>query len=126
MTGDAFHAPALRLGFVPGLLITSVLQANNLSDIPGDRRAGVRTLAVRLGFDSARALYIGSLTLTYATIVGLVVIDLFGWPLLLVALTLPIACRRVQQARAADAEGNARLVDLAPQPLSCTCCSTSG
>lgn len=115
VTGDAFHAPAFWLGFAPGLLIASVLQANNLSDIPGDRRAGVRTLAVRLGFDSARALYLGSLTLTYATIAGLVVTDLFGWPLLLVALTLPIALRRAQQARAADAEGDARLVDLAPR-----------
>ncbi len=46
---DAFHAPAFWLGLAPGLLIASVLQANNLSDIPGDRRAG-GTLAVRLGF----------------------------------------------------------------------------
>ena len=115
VTGDAFHAPAFWLGLAPGLLIASVLQANNLSDIPGDRRAGVRTLAVRLGFGAARGLYFASLTLTYATVVALVAGGLFDWPLLLVLLTLPIAAQRVQQARTADAEGDERLFDLAPR-----------
>jgi len=115
VTGDAFHAPAFWLGFAPGLLIASVLQANNLSDIPGDRAAGVRTLAVRLGFGAARALFLGSLTLTYVAIVALVASGLFAWPLLLVLLTLPIALARVRQARAADAEGDGRLLDLTPR-----------
>lgn len=115
VTGDAFHAPAFWLGFAPGLLIASVLQANNLSDIPGDRAAGVRTLAVRLGFGAARSLYLGSLTLTYATVVALVATGLFDWPLLLALLTLPIAAQRVAQTRAAGAEGDERLVPLARQ-----------
>ncbi len=115
VTGDAFHAPAFWLGFAPGLLIASVLQANNLSDIPGDRDAGVRTLAVRLGFGAARALYLGSLALTYATVIALVATDQFGWPLLLALLTLPIAAQRVAQTLAAGAEGDERLVPLAPQ-----------
>ena len=50
ITGDAFSAAAFWVGLFPGLLITAVLEGNNLSDIPGDAAAGVRTLAVRVGF----------------------------------------------------------------------------
>lgn len=115
VTGDAFHAPAFWIGLAPGLLIAAVLQANNLSDIRGDRAAGVRTLAVRLGFVTARALYFGSLLLAYSTVVAVVAGGLFEWPLLLVLLTLPIAAQRVQQALSVDAEGDERLLDLAPR-----------
>jgi 1,4-dihydroxy-2-naphthoate octaprenyltransferase len=40
-----------------GLLITAILVVNNLRDIETDRRAGKRTLAVRLGAGGARAEY---------------------------------------------------------------------
>src|SRR3954447_11134782 len=66
LTGDAFYAPAFWVGLFPGLLITAVLEANNLSDIPGDSAAGVRTLAVRVGFDHARALFLTTFAATWA------------------------------------------------------------
>lgn len=42
-----------------GLLATAVLVVNNLRDIPGDRSAGKRTLAVVLGERRTRLLYAG-------------------------------------------------------------------
>ncbi|MAG54667.1 MAG: 1,4-dihydroxy-2-naphthoate octaprenyltransferase, partial [Planctomycetes bacterium] len=55
----------VQLGFVPGLawvaaipvgsLATAILVVNNLRDIDTDRRAGKRTLAVRMGQKGARA-----------------------------------------------------------------------
>ena len=41
-----------------GLLATALLVVNNLRDIPTDARSGKRTLAVRLGDGSTRALYV--------------------------------------------------------------------
>jgi 1,4-dihydroxy-2-naphthoate octaprenyltransferase len=104
LTGDPFHAPAFWLGFFPGFLIVSVLQANNAADIAGDSAAGVRTLAVRVGHPLAERLVVASLVLTYLTPVGLVVFGLFGPWGLLPMLTLPLA---VGAARAA-------LTDLTP------------
>jgi 1,4-dihydroxy-2-naphthoate octaprenyltransferase len=104
LTGDPFHAPAFWLGFFPGFLIVSVLQANNAADIAGDSAAGVRTLAVRVGHPLAERLVVASLVLTYLTPVGLVVFGLFGPWVLLPMLTLPLA---VGAARAA-------LTDLTP------------
>ena len=40
-----------------GLLASAILVVNNVRDIDTDRRAGKRTLAVRLGRERARALY---------------------------------------------------------------------
>ena len=104
LTGDPFHAPAFWLGFFPGFLIVSVLQANNAADIEGDSAAGVRTLAVRVGHPLAERLVVASLVLTYLTPVLLVVFGLFGPWVLLPLLTLPLA---IGAARAA-------LTDLNP------------
>ena len=42
-----------------GLLSTAILVVNNVRDIDTDRRAGKRTLAVRLGRERTRRLYAG-------------------------------------------------------------------
>ena len=48
-------------GCVAGFLACALLVVNNLRDIPTDRAAGKRTLAVRLGDRRTRWLYIGCL-----------------------------------------------------------------
>ena len=40
-----------------GLLASAILVVNNVRDLETDRRAGKRTLAVRLGRERTRALY---------------------------------------------------------------------
>jgi 1,4-dihydroxy-2-naphthoate octaprenyltransferase len=115
MTGDAFHAQAFWLGLFPGLMITAVLEANNLSDIPGDRAAGVRTLAVRIGFARARALFLATFTATFLVLPALVLAGLFSAWLLVPLLTLPIALSIARQARATGGSGDAALLTLAPR-----------
>lgn len=115
VTGDPFSAAAFFLGFVPGLLIAAVLQGNNASDILADGAAGVRTLAVRVGFGTARNLYIASLTLAYVAVVAIWVGDLFGPAILLPLLTLPIAAGLVRQAARAARPDDGTLATLAPK-----------
>jgi 1,4-dihydroxy-2-naphthoate octaprenyltransferase len=43
-----------------GLLAVALLMANNLRDIPGDRRSGKRTLAVRLGDAAMRKAFVAT------------------------------------------------------------------
>ncbi len=49
---------AVGCGVAMGCLATALLVVNNLRDIPGDTRAGKRTLAVRLGDRNTRTLYV--------------------------------------------------------------------
>ena len=115
VTGDSFSAQAFWLGFAPGLLIAAVLSGNNAADIEGDRAAGVRTLAVRLGFTRARLVYLVTLAGAFLTPVVLYATGLFGpWILLPLVLT-PLAFARVRQALGARVSDDGSLVTLAPQ-----------
>ena len=48
---------AFALSVPVGLLVSAILVVNNVRDIETDRRAGKRTLAVRLGRERARTLF---------------------------------------------------------------------
>jgi 1,4-dihydroxy-2-naphthoate polyprenyltransferase len=57
---------AFALSVPVGLLAASILVVNNVRDVDTDRRAGKRTLAVRLGRERARRLYAVLLVLAFA------------------------------------------------------------
>jgi 1,4-dihydroxy-2-naphthoate octaprenyltransferase len=90
---------ALALAIPVGLLASAILVVNNFRDIDTDRRAGKRTLAVRLGRERTRSLYAGIVYLAY---VLAPVTWLFGplkpW-VLLPWLTLPVAAPVVRTVR---------------------------
>jgi 1,4-dihydroxy-2-naphthoate octaprenyltransferase len=50
-----------------GLLASAILVVNNVRDLETDRRAGKRTLAVRLGRARTRALYTGMVAAAFVT-----------------------------------------------------------
>lgn len=52
-----------------GAIACAILVANNLRDIPGDIVSGKRTLAVRLGDNNTRVLYVALLVLALAMVV---------------------------------------------------------
>jgi 1,4-dihydroxy-2-naphthoate octaprenyltransferase len=82
---------AFALAVPVGLLASAILVVNNYRDIDTDRRAGKRTLAVRLGRERTKDLYA---TIVYGAYVLAPVTWLFGplkaW-VLLPWLTLPLA-----------------------------------
>ena len=57
---------AVLCGVPVGLWAVSLLMANNLRDIAGDKAAGKRTLAVRLGDRGTRMVYMAVLEASYA------------------------------------------------------------
>ncbi len=90
---------AFALAVPVGLLAAAILIVNNVRDIDTDRRAGKRTLAVRLGRDRTRTLFAGAVYLAYplAPITwGLG--PLRPW-MLLPWITLPLAVRLVRTVR---------------------------
>ena len=89
---------AFALAVPVGLLAASILVVNNVRDIDTDRRAGKRTLAVRLGRPGARTLYSLMLLVAYVTLIP-VVFPLSAWVLLPV-VTLPLAARLARTVRA--------------------------
>jgi 1,4-dihydroxy-2-naphthoate octaprenyltransferase len=93
---------ALALAVPVGLLAAAILVVNNVRDLETDRRAGKRTLAVRLGRPRARALFA-------AMVYGALLSAPLPWPLgsdeldtpwmLLPLLALPLAVPLVRTVR---------------------------
>jgi len=90
---------AFVLAVPVGLLAAAILVVNNVRDIDTDRRAGKRTLAVKLGRERARLLYAAMVYGAYVVaplpwLAG----SLSAW-LLLPWLTLPLAVKLVRTVR---------------------------
>jgi 1,4-dihydroxy-2-naphthoate polyprenyltransferase len=82
-----------------GLLASAILVVNNIRDIDTDRRAGKRTLAVRLGRERARDLYTAMLAVAFLTApVPWVFGSMSAW-LLLPWAAAPLALSLVQVVR---------------------------
>jgi len=88
IAADVFAACAI------GLLICTLLVVNNLRDIPTDIDAGKRTLAVKLGDQRTRILYVGFVVSTIALTV--VVAALTTWWLLLVLVSFALGIQPVR------------------------------
>ena len=90
---------AFALAVPAGLLASAVLVVNNYRDMDTDRRAGKRTLAVRLGRERTRTLYAA---MVYGSYVLTPVTWIFGqlspW-VLLPLLTVPLAAPVVRIVR---------------------------
>ncbi len=82
---------AFVLAVPVGLLASAILVVNNVRDIDTDRRARKRTLAVRLGREHTRLLYMAMVLGSYLALVPLVV-GLSVW-VLLALLSAPLAVR---------------------------------
>jgi 1,4-dihydroxy-2-naphthoate octaprenyltransferase len=82
---------AFGLAVPVGLLASAILVVNNVRDIDTDRRAGKRTLAVKLGRERARLLFTGMVVVAFAAPAAIWAAGgLSAW-LLLTLAALPLA-----------------------------------
>ncbi len=85
---ETFEAPALFAAVGVGALACAILVVNNLRDIPTDTVAGKRTLAVVLGADRTRGLYL-LLVLAAAAACVAVAVSTTWWALLGLGFLVP-------------------------------------
>jgi 1,4-dihydroxy-2-naphthoate polyprenyltransferase len=106
----SYYVQLERLDWLPaglsvavGLLSAAILVVNNVRDIDTDRRAGKRTLAVRIGRERTRGLYRALLVGAALALVLTVALNGGPWAALLGLLATPIAARiAATVARASD------------------------
>ncbi len=72
-----------------GALACAILVANNLRDLDGDRTAGKRTLATRLGDRNTRWFFVGLLACAAAGVVAIAALTTW-WALLGLVMVLPL------------------------------------
>ena len=90
LQANAVSATVVVAAVPVGLLVTAILVVNNLRDIETDRRAGKRTLAVRIGDRATRLQYMLLILGPYALTPVLWAMDAGAW-VFLAYISLPIA-----------------------------------
>jgi 1,4-dihydroxy-2-naphthoate octaprenyltransferase len=81
------------LSVAVGFLSTAILVVNNTRDIDTDRRAGKRTLAVRVGRERTRRLYLGLVAGSYVALLLTLALDGGPWWPALGLASVPLAGR---------------------------------
>ncbi|HTE67630.1 MAG TPA: 1,4-dihydroxy-2-naphthoate polyprenyltransferase [Actinomycetes bacterium] len=89
-------AAAVAASVPVGLGAVAILLANNVRDIDGDRLAGKRTLAVRLGRERARDLFAAVIAVVFASAA---LVGLARPPVLVTLAALPLAIPPVRLVR---------------------------
>ena len=104
---------AFALSVPVGLLASAILVVNNVRDVETDRRAGKRTLAVKLGRDRARRLFVAMTVLALITpVIVWLAGGLSAWVLLaLAAAPLAVPLARTVMTRSDGAALNGALAD---------------
>ena len=94
-----FSWESLVLSAPIGLIAAAVLVINNTRDIDTDRRAGKRTLAVRIGREHSRRMYAAMVVIAYPiALIPWIAGPLTAW-LLLPFLSLPVAVSLIRLVR---------------------------
>jgi len=83
-----------------GALVTAILVVNNLRDIDSDRRAGKRTLAVRIGPRATITEYVALIAVAYAVPAALVLGGAAVPIALLPLISLPLAIATIRESAA--------------------------
>jgi 1,4-dihydroxy-2-naphthoate octaprenyltransferase len=96
---EALAWEALVLAVPVGLLASAILVVNNVRDLETDRRAGKRTLAVRLGRERARTLFVAMIAGAFLTAPLPWLLDSLSPWLLLSWLAIPLAVPVVRLVR---------------------------
>ncbi|MGK2956160.1 MAG: 1,4-dihydroxy-2-naphthoate polyprenyltransferase [Solirubrobacterales bacterium] len=82
-----------------GFLSTAILAVNNTRDMDTDRRANKVTLAVRIGRDKARHLYVGLMLGAFVVLVFTITLSNGPWLALLGLLALPMTIKPIRSMR---------------------------
>ncbi|HZE18879.1 MAG TPA: 1,4-dihydroxy-2-naphthoate octaprenyltransferase, partial [Candidatus Angelobacter sp.] len=93
----ALSLDALLASIPVGSLSTAILVVNNVRDLEGDRDAGKRTLAVRMGRRATRLGYLVLLAAAYLTPLALLLAGRAAAWALLPFLTLPLALCEIRR-----------------------------
>lgn len=119
LTGN-YSSTALLTSIPLGLLVTGILQANNLRDLLYDRKAKIKTLATIFGEGFAKGEYLFLILGAYAVVVTLVILKVLTPWSLLVLLSLPPAIKNLNAIKGIKINETSKIVMLDAQTAQLT------
>jgi len=98
MTG-AFIINTLYISLPISFLVVNILHANNTHDIKNDKRAGIKTIPMLIGFDLSKKIYIINALMAYILIIVMIIIKILPLWSIIVLITFIIAWKNISKIK---------------------------
>ncbi len=103
LTGEVADWRVFVVAVPLGLMVTSILHANNMRDILDDGKAGTFTVAGLIGFEPSKIYYTLLLTISYIAVIAFAVFGYLPWGAVLVLISLKPAMENLKMVRSSTA-----------------------
>ncbi|MZK51156.1 1,4-dihydroxy-2-naphthoate octaprenyltransferase [Clostridium beijerinckii] len=107
-----FTVQSFLISIPTALLTTAILHANDIRDINHDRKAGIKTLSISIGYKNAQKVYSSLIILSYISLIIMIVFKYIPYLSLICLLTVPAAIKNINKLRTAgDSSSNIAELD---------------
>lgn len=109
---EKFTLQSFLISIPTALLTTAILHANDIRDINHDKKAGIKTLSISIGYKNAQKVYSGLIILSYISLIIMIVFKYIPYLSLICLLTAPAAIKNINKLRTAgDSSSNIAELD---------------
>jgi 1,4-dihydroxy-2-naphthoate octaprenyltransferase len=102
---EYFSLTPIILGMPVSLLLPVLMLSNEIRDYKRDKKFGIKTMTVRFGYNTGKAIYLSSMILAYLLTVIYTIIGVFPYQTLLVFITIPLAVKAYKNVSEAKSKG---------------------
>lgn len=102
---EYFSITPIILGMPVSLLLPVLMLSNEIRDYKRDKKLGIKTMTVRIGYKNGKMIYLSSMILAYLLTVIYTFIGIFPYQTLLVFITAPLAVKAYKNVSKAKSKG---------------------
>ncbi|NOW04219.1 1,4-dihydroxy-2-naphthoate octaprenyltransferase [Clostridium beijerinckii] len=107
-----FTVQSFLISIPTALLTTAILHANDIRDINHDKKAGIKTLSISIGYKNAQKVYSSLIILSYIYLIIMIVFKYIPYLSLICLLTVPAAIKNINKLRTSgDSSSNIAELD---------------
>lgn len=107
-----FTVQSFLISIPTALLTTAILHANDIRDINHDKKAGIKTLSISIGYKNAQKVYSSLIILSYISLIIMVIFKYIPYLSLICLLTVPAAIKNTNKLRTSgDSSSNIAELD---------------
>lgn len=96
-----FTTQSFVISIPTALLTTAILHANDIRDIKYDKKAGIKTLSINIGYKNAQKVYTSLIVLSYISLILMIIFKYIPYLSSICLLTLPAAIKNINKLRMA-------------------------
>lgn len=96
-----FTMQSFIISIPTAFITTAILHVNDIRDIKYDKKAGIKTLSINIGYKKAQKVYTSLIVLSYISLILMIIFKYIPYLSLICLLTLPAAIKNINKLRMA-------------------------